>query len=91
MGHDDKALFLAVATALLAACAHESGTTGRRAAEIMADKEAAPARHNLVRPQERPVFPVDERQRPNALTGDRDERAPVGDKPLGIEESRPGK
>ena len=74
---------------LLSACFDEGGKTGKGAAEILLDKDAAPASHALVRLQEQPAFPVDEGKKPFAVIGDRDERAPASDKPKSLDESKP--
>lgn len=57
----------------------------------LSDREAAPAAYPLVRLQEAPAFPVDERKKPFAAMADREERAPGGDKSSSLEESKPNK
>lgn len=66
---------------LLSACSADS--------LALSDREAAPAAQSRGRLQERPAFPVDERQRPFAQLADRDQRTATGDTPSSQEEAKP--
>jgi len=58
-------------------------------AAMLSDKEAVPVSHALIRLQERPTFPVDERNRGYAMLADRDGQRGARDKPVSIRESNP--
>lgn len=72
-------IWTALVALLLSACS----------AEILSDRETAPAAHALIHLQEPPAFPMDDSKRPFAAIADRDKRAPVGDAPFSLEESKP--
>lgn len=82
----------AVMILILAACANQGGIKDGRDASvgIQMDKEAARSTHGLIHLQERPVFPLDDRQRPFAMLLDSRRKASTDeDGPAPIEESRP--
>ena len=81
----------ALMAALLSACLHQESKNVAASADsaMLLDKEATPAAGGLVRLQEGPAFPVDDKERPFAVINDGDHRAPAGDKPISIQESRP--
>ena len=69
-----------------------SGCLTAKTADItlLMDEDAIPARHALLRLQERPVFPLDDRGRSFAMIDDSyDKRRAASDKPVNIEESKP--
>ena len=82
----------ALATSLLSACTNEEKKDASPPDNsILSDKEAVPEPSGLIRLQERPAFPVDEKGRPFAMTDDRMDRNLVDGKPVRIQEPEPSK
>lgn len=77
------------AAALLSNCSEirDEGATKENKALMLEDENPTPAPHSLVRPQERPTFPVDENQRQYAMTEDREDKHGATDKPVSIREA----
>ena len=58
-------------------------------AAMLLDEAARPTQHALIRPQERPVFHIDDRKRPFAMIDDRGNKIRSVDKPIHIQEFKP--
>jgi hypothetical protein len=63
---------------------------------MLLDESSTPALYALIRPQERPVFQMDDKKRPFAMVSDSDDKSDkiepkikAKDKPLTIQESKP--
>jgi len=63
---------------------------------MLLDESPTPALYALIRPQEQPVFQMDDKKRPFAMVSDSDDKSDkietkikAKDKPLTIQESKP--
>jgi hypothetical protein len=74
--------------ALLSACMHQE-TKGTADPAMLSDKEPIQTPGGLMRLQERPAFPVDDKKRPFAMIDDGAVRAPASGKPVSLQESSP--
>lgn len=78
---------------LLLVCFYASNkNAGAVDTAMLLDKSATPAPYALIRLQERPVFQIDDRERPFAMIDDLDDRSDktrVSDNPLSIQELEP--
>lgn len=77
---------LVVALAVLACSRGRPVATTESA--VLTDTETVQAAYGPIRPQERPSFPVDERQRPYATDEDRTDRPKASVEPTRISESQ---
>lgn len=84
-------LAIALTALLLSGCFHPDNKTteGFAGTAMLMDREVKPAPQSLIRLQERPVFPVDDRKRPIAMVDDSKEKIKTSDKPINLQESKP--